>query len=194
MTTRQAWHGLGTSARNTLAWARGLYRAARAPHSAAAAVARLEHAQWLCASAEACVEEAQRLYVEGLESLLLTGVSVQPRQAESGRSLACRPLDDAGAGAVLFEDGQPRPAEPALLERIFGRAGEDLLRAFGLGLHRLDALGMFATPAPLLLRPDLPARSPRPDPAEPPRRRPSAASRSFRTRPAASPTLPLRPV
>jgi hypothetical protein len=182
------------SARNTLAWARGLYRAAREPRGAAS-TARLEHAQWLCASAEACVGEAQRLYLDSLESLLRTGISVQ-RQEQAGLvGFACRPLDGPATDLLLFEDGHARPAEPALLERLFGGAGEDLLDAFGQGLNRLDALGMFAGAAPLHLRPDPPARTPRQDLAELPRRRPGAASRHFRNQPAAPPPpLPLRPI
>lgn len=190
ITTRLAWQGLGMSARNTLTWARGLYRAARTPHSEGLGP-RLEHAHWLCASAEACVGEARRLYVEGLESLLRTGIDVQ-RQDQDGRlRFACRFLDDPEAEAVLFEDGLPGPTKPLLLERLFNGASQDLLRVFGEGLKRLDALGMFAGAAPLHLRPDPPARTPRPDQAELPRRRPGAASRHFRKHPA-GPPLPLR--
>ncbi len=190
-TTRLAWHGLGLSARSTLAWARGLYRAAREPRRAAS-TARLEHAQWLCASAEACVGEAQRLYLEGLESLRRTGITVQ-RHEQAGRvSFACRPLDGPATDPLLFESGHAGPAEPALLERMFGGTGEDLMRAFSRGLDRLDALGMFAGAAPLHLRPDPPAPTPRQDRAELPRRRPGAPSRRYRTPPAGPASLPLR--
>jgi len=192
ITTRLAWQGLGTSARNTLAWARGLYQAARVPRGAASA-ARLEHAQWLSTSAEACVGEAQRLYLEGLESLLRSGVSVQ-RQDDVGRvRFACRAVDGTAADLVQFENGQPDTAEPAVLERLFVSAEEKLLRVFGRGLIRLDALGAFNGTEALELRPDPQARTPRQNPAEAPRRRAGAASVHFRKHPPAPPPpLPLR--
>jgi hypothetical protein len=120
----------------------------------------LQNWQWHRASAEACLDEAVLIYLEGLEGLLQAPVSVRLEgEARAPAVFACqvgadkervfRFADDEGPAAALDDENQRRA-----VETLFGKVDREVLDAFAEGLCQLRQLGEFGRSGRIKLSPE----------------------------------------
>jgi hypothetical protein len=107
--------------------------------------------EWHCASAQACVEEAVLIYIEGLGTLLRHPLSVRCTVDAQRPHFDCSPPD--GAGFEVGPEGVVADGDAAerTLSEAFGGRHPEVLRAFADGLQRLYALGAFGSRAAMKL-------------------------------------------
>jgi hypothetical protein len=133
-------------------------RIGRAPHDRDA----LQNWQWHRASAQACLEEAVLIYLEGLEALLQAPVTVELGGETGAPMFICH----VGAGGELvFRLGAAEAAaavlahddERSAVEALFGKADRELLEVLAEGLSQLRWLGEFEQRGRIKLTPELDA-------------------------------------
>jgi hypothetical protein len=115
---------------------------------------------WHSTSAQACVEEAVLIYIEGLEILLSEPVEVRSEEESGALRFICLPMKGAAGtsfeavdGAIVANSDEAKSA----VEHAFGPGHREVLTAFADGLQRLHALGAFGRSNKLKLQPDVSA-------------------------------------
>ena len=150
-------NSISDSARHYVERIGSLYARARAmigrtPHDQDA----LQTWQWHRASAQACVDEAVLIYLEGLEGLLQAPVSARVEgavfacQVDGDKELIFRFAADDGPVAALDDENQRRAAET-----LFGNTDREVLDAFAEGLCQLRQLGEFGHSGRIRLSPNV---------------------------------------
>jgi hypothetical protein len=148
--------------RRWVAWAHFLFRRTGArPVRAARPDRPLEQSRWHQESAEACIEEARRLFVDGIECLLKAPVTVTCDRGDPCE-FVCRAGTAAPDGARLILRPCADSPEPVVPGAVFHPPQRSTLAAFAQGLQRLAEVGAFAGAAAITLVPNgLGAAAPR---------------------------------
>lgn len=149
----------GESARRYVARIGSLYEKARS----LVAGSSPEHGplaawEWHRTSAQACVDEAVLIYIEGLETLLAEPVEVRCIEESSAPRFTCLLGEsEAGVGFEVQDGAANTDSEAAMsaAQRAFGKAHNEVLAAFAEGLQRLHALGAFRQNDRLKLQPEV---------------------------------------
>jgi hypothetical protein len=127
---------------------------------------RLQVWEWHRASAQACVEEASLMYIEGMTALLNEPVIVRCVRSLGAPHFDCRvgaedpPRSFRVRRSVLMDTPEEREA----VERLLGGSDSEVKEAFAEGLRKLYCLGAFQHEHSMTLQPE---PEPLPDPAPP---------------------------
>lgn len=147
---------LGESARRYVVRIGALYEKARAlvaggPHDHG----HLAAWEWHRTSAQACVDEAVLMYIDGLETLLKEPLDVQCRDQSGRPRFICTPATEpADAPFELSGESSEDQAAAERMRRFLVEEQRGVLAAFIGGLQRLHALDAFERSAGLKLRPN----------------------------------------